>query len=153
MSAASAQVIPLLLLRVAGLSLSVPTTSVSAVERWTSPIGVPLPREHVLGFRRWRGNSVPVLDLAGILGHRESRPTLLPIVEVGGAYMAFPIARVESMPSLTLEDFVHSGLCELSVPSRFVRAVGHADEGETLVLNLVALHDAVLGHYSIGSSR
>ena len=102
MTAASAQVIPLLLLRVAGLSLAVPTTSVSAVERWSLPIGVPLPREHVLGFRRWRGRSVPVFDLAGNLGYHEARPSLLPIVEVGDAFLSFPIARVESMPSLTL---------------------------------------------------
>lgn len=133
--------IPLMIFRVSGLSLALPTTEVCAVVPWRGLVAVPRPRPHVLGVIRWRGGLVATVDLAGVLGRAQTNGRLAVIAEADGVATAFPVTRVESMPSLVLEDFVHSGFCEAEIPGRYVRAVGFSQDRQVAVLNLFAIAD------------
>ena len=143
--------IPLLEFQVGGLRLALPITSVRNLIEYRMPVAIPAARAGVLGLVWENGIAIPVIDLAAILGREESAPTLLVIARTEEALLAFPIARVESIPSLTMEHFVHAGFCEVPIPSRFVRAVGLGEESQVIVLNLSSLDDAFAPRLATGS--
>jgi len=144
--------IPLLEFQVGGHRVALPITSVRHLIEYRVPTPIPAARDHVLGLVMEDGAPVPVIDLAGVLGLQESAPNLLLVAEDQGKSIAFPIARVESIPSLTMEHFVHSGFCELDVPSRHVRAVGIGEESQVIVLNLSSIDEAYAPIPSTGST-
>lgn len=144
--------IPLMIFRAGGLSLALPTASVSAVVPWRGLVQVPRPGEHILGVLAWQSGLAAVVDLAALLG-REATPARLAIIAgLDDANVAFPVTRVDSMPSLVLDDFVHSGFCEAAVPGRYVRAVGFSRNRQVIVLNLFAIADR-LHLNTTGASR
>lgn len=143
--------IPLLEFLVGGLRLALPITSVRNIVEYRAAVAIPAAREGVLGLVWEDDTPVPVIDLAGVLGRTETAPAFLVIADSEDAPIAFPIARVESIPSLTLEHFVHAGFCNIDIPTRHVRAVGLGENSQVIVLNLASLDDAFAPRTATGS--
>lgn len=148
MSVAAGERIPLLLFKVGGVTLAIPVRSVRRVLSYRPPIAVPLPRPGTLGLLLETEGMIPVMDLAGLLRRNETDPTMLIVCDGEDFPIAFPVHEVVSMPSLTLSDFVHPGFVDVSVPARYVRAVGIEDDTRVIVLNTVSLMD----HLAAGST-